>query len=184
MTMKAWSGKGVDWTKDTITAGVARAKELGVEYAVVASNTGRTARFLLDSGLKVVVVTHHAGFKGPGMQEMDPEERKFFLSKGWEVLTTTHLFANIERSITNKQGGWYPGGIVSNTLRMFGQGMKVCFEIATMAMDAGMVPHGKEILVLGGSGGGCDTATIMVPAHSNTFFDGKILEVICKPRVG
>jgi uncharacterized protein len=182
--MKLWSGKGLDWTKPTVEAGLERANELGIEYVVVASNTGRAARHLDGCGKKVVVVTHHAGFKGAGVQEMTAEEKKSLQAKGWEVLTTTHLFANIERSITNKQGGWYPGGIVSNTLRMFGQGTKVCFEIATMALDAGMIPAGKEILVLGGSGGGCDTAMIMVPAHSNVFFDGKAIEIICKPRIG
>ena len=182
--MKCWPGKGAEWTKDTAQAAVARAKELGIEHIVVATNTGRTARYFLDSGLHVVAVTHQTGHKGPGIQEMPVEERKFLQSKGVDVLTTTHLFANIERSITNKQGGWYPGGIVSNTLRMFGQGTKVCFEIATMALDAGLIPFGKEIVAVGGSGGGADTAIVMVPAHSNAFFEGKALEIICKPRVG
>jgi len=89
----------------------------------------------------------------------------------------------IERAITNKFGGLYPGGIVSNTLRMFGQGTKVCLEIAGMAIDAGMIPAGKEIIAVGGSGGGADTALVLIPAHSNAFFDTQILEVVCKPRV-
>lgn len=181
--MKYWPGKGLEFAQGTCEAAIARAKELGIEYVVVASNTGRTARYFLESGLKVIVVTHHTGFKGPGQQEMTKEERRFLEDKGFLVLTTTHLFANIERAITNKFGGLYPGGIVSNTLRMFGQGTKVCLEIAGMAIDAGMIPAGKEIIAVGGSGGGADTALVLIPAHSNAFFDTQILEVVCKPRV-
>jgi hypothetical protein len=92
------------------------------------------------------------------------------------------LFANIERAITSKFGGLYPGGIVSATLRCFGQGTKVCFEIIGMAVDAGMVPPGQEVVVIGGSGGGADTALVMKPEHAKSFFDTQVLEVICKPR--
>jgi len=181
--MAYWPGKGLEQTEGTCKAAIQRAKELGIEHVVVASNTGRTARHFLDSGLHVAVITHHTGFKAPGHQEMTKEERRFLEDKGFEVLTTTHLFANIERAITNKSGGLYPGGIVSATLRAFGQGTKVCFEIATTALDAGLIPHGKEIMVVAGSGGGADTALVMIPAHAKDFFDTQVLEVVCKPRV-
>lgn len=180
--MIAWPGKGVEYTKGTCDAAIARARELGIDHIVVASNTGRTARYFLDSGLSVTVITHHTGFRAPGEQEMACEERRFLEDKGMKVLTTTHLFANIERAVTNKFGGLYPGGLVSATLRMFGQGMKVCLEIATTALDAGMIPYGKEVVVVGGSGGGADTAVVMLPAHGKDFFDTQVLEVICKPR--
>ncbi len=180
--MIAWPQKGLECTKGTCEAAIARAKELGIKHVVLASNTGRTARHLLGSGLDVTVVTHHTGFRNPGEQEMAEEERRMLTEKGMKVLTTTHLFGNVERAVTNKFGGLYPGGIVSATLRMFGQGMKVCLEIGSMALDAGMVPYGEEIIVLGGSGKGADTAVVMKPAHAKDFFDTEVLEVICKPR--
>lgn len=177
-----WSTKGVECTEDTCKAAIERAKELGIRHVVVASNTGRTARHFLDSGLEVTVVTHHTGFRSPGEQEMSREERRFLEDKGMNVLTTTHLFGNIERAITSKFGGLYPGGIVSDTLRLFGQGTKVCLECTCMALDAGMVPHGQEILAVAGSGGGADTAMVLLPAHAKEFFDTQVLEYVCKPR--
>jgi len=181
--MPYWPGKGLEQTEGTCKTATQRAKELGIEYLVVASNTGRTARYFLDSGLHVVVITHHTGHKAPGVQEMTKEERRFLEDKGFDVLTTTHLFGNVERAITSKFGGLYPGGIISATLRTFGQGMKVCLEIGTTAVDGGLVPYGKEIVVVAGSGGGADTAVVMIPAHAKDFFDTQVLEVICKPRI-
>ncbi|MHB8917227.1 MAG: pyruvate kinase alpha/beta domain-containing protein, partial [Desulfocucumaceae bacterium] len=58
----------------------------------------------------------------------------------------------------------------------------VCVEISAMALDAGMIPHGKDIIAVGGSGMGVDTAAVILPAHSNNFFATKVREIICKPR--
>jgi hypothetical protein len=51
-----------------------------------------------------------------------------------------------------------------------------------MALDAGLIPHGEEIIAIGGSSKGADTAVVITPAHSNHFFDTKVKEIICKPR--
>lgn len=169
-------------TERTAAAAIERAGQLGIEYVVLASNTGYTANYFLGRVPKLIVVTHHTGFREPGQQELPEDVRQRLEASGAKVLTTTHLFANIERSITNKFGGLYPGGIVAATLRLFGQGVKVCLEIATMALDAGLVPHGREIVAVGGSGRGADTALVVIPAHSHAFFEGQVLELICKPR--
>ncbi|WP_417292116.1 triose-phosphate isomerase [Desulfovibrio porci] len=50
------------------------------------------------------------------------------------------------------------------------------------ALDAGLIPHGKEIIVVAGSGRGADTAVIMHPAHANNILETKINEILCKPR--
>ena len=188
--MANWEYAGKQNTDDTARSALARAEELGIAHFVVATNTGFTVDRLMEvkkevwpqGQLNVVAVTHHAGFRNPGEDEMPPEKRSELQNAGIRVLTTTHLFANIERSITSEWGGLYPGGIVSMTLRTYGQGTKVCFEIATMAKDAGMIPHDEEVMVLGGSGGGADTALIMKPAHAKNFFETEVLEVVCRPR--
>lgn len=97
-------------------------------------------------------------------------------------MTTTHLMAGIDRACRNKFGGIYPSEIAANTLRMLGQGLKVCVEIGCMALDGGMIPHGMDILSVGGTGQGLDTAVVLLPAHSQNFFDTKVKEIICKPR--
>jgi len=159
-----------------------RAQELGISTIVVASNSGFTARFLVDKVANLVVVTHHVGFRQPGESEISSEEREFLENHGVRLVTASHLFGAIDRAVTNKFGGLYPGGIVAQTLRTFGQGTKVCLEITAMAADAGAIPWGKEIIAIGGSGRGADTAVVLMPAHAKDFFETQVLELICKPR--
>lgn len=177
-----WKDKGPANTTATAEAAIKRAQELGISHIVVASSSGSTCEHFLDKGVEVVCVTHHMGFMSPGEDEMPPEVREKLSQKGVQILTTTHLLAGVDRALRNKFGGVYPAEIIAQSLRMFGQGVKVCVEIAGMALDAGLIPYGKEVIAVGGSGTGADTAIIITPAHSNNFFDTKIKEIICKPR--
>ncbi len=180
--MDYWSEKGSVNTEATVEAALKRAKELSVRQVVVASNSGATAKLFADQELEVICVTHHVGFSGPGLDEMDPQVRKGLAERGIKILTTTHLLAGVDRSLRNKFGGVYPAEIAASTLRLLGHGVKVCVEISVMALDAGLIAYGKEIIAIGGSGRGADAACVIVPAHSNYFFDTKIKEIICMPR--
>ena len=42
---------------------------------------------------------------------------------------------------------------------------------------------GADIISTGGSGSGADAALVLKPVHQNNFFDLRIREIICKPRV-
>jgi len=66
-------------------------------------------------------------------------------------------------------------------LRTFGQGTKVAVEIALMAADAGLIRVDEDIISIGGTMTGVDTALLLRPAHTQNFFDLKVREVICKP---
>lgn len=174
--------KGKQHTEATVRAAVERARELGIKKIVVASCTGRTAAMLLDSGLDIVCVTHQVGFAKPGEDEMPAEMRRKLQDSGVAVLTTTHLMAGLDRALRFQFGGVYPSEIVATTLRMFGQGVKVCAEICGMAADAGLVTPGEDVIAIAGSATGADTAVVISPAHSQHFFQTKIREIICKPR--
>lgn len=177
-----WELQGKNNTAGTIDLALRRAKELNINHVVVASCSGETAQLCVDRGFNIVCVTHHVGYAGPGVDEMPAEMRAKLYEAGVKILTTTHLMAGLDRAVRNKFGGVYPAEIMAQTLRMFGQGVKVCIEIAGMALDAGLIPHGQEIVSIGGTGEGADSALVVVPAHSNQFFDTKIKEIICKPR--
>ena len=82
----------------------------------------------------------------------------------------------------NQFGGLYPAEIIAQALRILGQGLKVCVEISTMSLDAGLIPYGEEVVAVAGTGSGADTAVVIATAHSNRFFDTKVKEIICKPR--
>lgn len=177
-----WDKKGKECTEDTIQAAIQAAKENGIKYIVVASNTGATAELFADKDLEIICVTHVNGFVNPGENEMTMENRQKLEGLNIKVLTTTHVLSGAERAFSTKFGGIYPVEIVANTLRMFGQGVKVGVEIATMALDSGLIPFGESIIAVGGTGRGADSAIIMKPAHAKDILNTKIEEIICKPR--
>jgi len=60
--------------------------------------------------------------------------------------------------------------------------MKVCVEVSLMAAEAGYISPAEDVVVLGGSGEGADTAVLIKPAYAATLFDMKIREILCMPR--
>lgn len=179
-----WEEAGSENTDRTLRQALKRGQELGINTYLIASASGDTVkRFLaLDKQSKVVCVTHQVGFKDPGKDEMDAETRTYFHELGVQVLTTTHLFAGLDRALRFKFNGVYPAEIMAQTLRIFGQGIKVAIEISCMALDAGLIPYGQDIIAIGGSAKGADAAIIIRPAHSARFFDTQVREIICMPR--
>ena len=183
VSTKYFGKPGPGNTEEAVRIALARARELKISHLVVASNTGSTVESCLGQGLNLVWVTHHVGYAGPGVDEADQEKRVFLQAQGVKILTTTHLMAGIDRALRVKAGGLYPGEIVAHTLRMFGQGVKVGIECSVMALDAGFIPYGVPVVALGGTGRGADSVLVLKPAHSNQFFDTKINEICCKPRL-
>jgi hypothetical protein len=177
-----WDKKGKECTEDTVSLAIQAAKEKGINYIVVASNTGATAELFANKDLEVVCVTHVNGFVNPGENEMTMDNRRKLEELGIKVLTTSHVLSGAERAFSSKFGGVYPVEIIANTLRMFGQGVKVGVEIATMALDSGLIPFGVSIIAVGGSGRGADSAIIMRPAHAKDILNTRIEEIICKPK--
>ena len=118
-----------------------RAEELGVRTILVASTRGATGVKVAESfkGYNVVVVTHSTGFMGPDVQELTSENRERILKAGGKIVTTTHAFGGLGRAIRRKFGTYQSDEIVANTLRVFGQGVKVAVEIALMAADSGLI---------------------------------------------
>ena len=180
---------GEENTNATLSLARNRADELGIKTVVVASTVGGTAVKAVDvfQGLKVIIVTHVAGFREPNTQEFTEENHKIVASKGATILTTAHAFGGVHRSLTT--GGGHPapsnniGDIIAMTLRTFGQGTKVALEVAAMAADAGLVSTDEEIVSIGGTGRGADTALVLQPANVHHFFQLKVKELICKPRL-
>ena len=132
--------------------------------------------------MKVVVVTHSAGYKGPNTQELTEANRQKITANGGIILTTTHLFRGVSGAMLKQFNSQEIGVIIANTLRMLGQGMKVVIEISVMAADAGLVRVDEEIIAIAGSGRGADYAVVLTPVNSNDFFDLKVKEILCKPR--
>jgi hypothetical protein len=179
-----WVRSGPDCTAATVALAVRRAGERGIDRIVVASNTGATAeavRRAAPPSVRVVCVSHQVGFRAPGEDEMPAEARRALAEAGVPVLTTTHFLAGVDRALRMMQGGHHPADVVAMTLRMLGQGLKVAVEIAVMAADAGLVPPGLDLVSVGGTGRGADTAAVIRPAHGQSFFDTRVVEILCRP---
>jgi hypothetical protein len=156
----------------------------GIRDIVVASTTGETGvkASKVFKGFNVVVVSHHVGFLEPGVWEMKEENRRKILENGAKILTATHALSGVERAIRKGFGTIMPLEIMANTLRLFGEGTKVCVEITIMAADAGLIPVDRDIIAIGGTSIGADTALVIKPATASRFFDLEIREIIAKPR--
>jgi hypothetical protein len=165
-------------------AALERAKELGVRDIVVASTRGATALKTLEifKGYNVVVVPHVWGSSETGFQELPEETAEKIRSMGGRIVYAAHAFSGVNRAIQAKFDTMYPAGVIAQTLRLFGQGMKVVVEISAMAADAGAVPVDRDVIAIAGSGKGADTAVVIKPAYSHSIFEAVVREIIAKPR--
>lgn len=175
---------GADNTQRTLLLALERAEALGIEDIVVATTSGNTglAAARLFAGRNLVIVSHSTGFGTPNEQELEPALRDQIETLGARVLTCQHAFGGVGRAIRRKFGSYQIDEIIAFTLRSLGQGTKVACEITLMAVDAGLVPAEKEVIAIGGTGRGADTAAVIYSANSQDLFDLRILEILCKPR--
>ena len=175
-------------TDAILTAAIARAKALGVEHLVVASTEGptgvRAAELVQSLGYegKLVVVTHQCGSRDAGVRRMPLEVQRALEARGAVVVMATHALSSAERAFRAKYGGIEMLEIVADTLRLLSAGVKVGVECVLMAADAGAIPVDRDVVAVGGTSRGADTAIVIKPAHSRLLLDVKIRELIGMPR--
>ena len=177
---------GVRNTDEVLRIAKEWADEHGIKTVVVASGRGYTAEkaMAVFEGMEVVVVTAHTGwYHQPNAQTFTEESRKLVESKGGKVLTAPHVFGGISYAMNDSFGTAMLGVDMGNTLRILGQGMKVVCEIAMAAADAGLLRTDKEVISIGGTDRGADTAVVLRPVNVHDFFNLRIKEILCKPRL-
>jgi hypothetical protein len=174
---------GEDNTDVTLQLAKQRAEKLGITTIVVASTRGVTGvkAAKIFKGYNVIVVPHHTGYKGADIQELTPENREKILQNGGKVLIASHTFGGVGRAVRRKFNTYQVEEIIAATLKIFGQGTKVCAEIVLAASDAGLISTQTDVIAISGTGRGADTALVMRPANAFDFFNLKVQEVICKP---
>ena len=80
-----------------------------------------------------------------------------------------------------------PEQLVKETLYSFGQGMKVAVDVALTAVSCGYVAPYQDVIGVGGSGKGADTAIILRATYPASLFDKdpakrlEIKEIIAMP---
>ncbi len=172
-------------TDETLQIAFQFSESHGKPVVVVASTFGNTglkaAQIGLEKQIPVIVVTHNAGFSISGTTELTIENRSQIEHLNAKILTGTMVLRGLGSAFKRKFG-ISDEDIVASVLRMFGQGMKVCVEMAAMVSDAGLIQTDKDIICVAGTGRGADTAVLINPASSNNFFDMAIKHIITKPN--
>ena len=194
--IKYFENSGPQNTEETIMAVSKRVDELNIKHIVVATRLGETAlrvgEFFKDSGLNIVAISHQYGYLKPGKWLIDNgiykklRELRVKLCTGTMPLTTPGRLYRPDWKGGSKYSIYnttFPFDIIADTLRMFSQGMKVCVEIVVMAADMGLIPVEEEVISIGGTRTGADTAVVIQPAHIHEIYDLRILEIIAKPRL-
>ncbi|ACL16471.1 pyruvate kinase alpha/beta domain-containing protein [Methanosphaerula palustris] len=164
-----------------------RLKEGDIKNVVVASTSGATGvTFAQALGKKtnLVIISTKPGSKTPGVWEFDPANEKKIKRLGGRVIRHTHALSGLEKSFTERFSGISHSEILAESLKtLFSPGTKVGVEIGIMALDSGAITLEKTIVVggTGATGRGADTALVVLPAHTNNFFDFHVLEILAKP---
>jgi uncharacterized protein len=157
----------------------------GFSHLVVATTGGETgllfARKFHGKGVNVVAVTHNVGYAGPNRDECSAEARQELDRLGVKVFTGTILSRGIEASFMKKHQGVYLGYVVAQSLRLLGQGIKVCVEIVVEACDAGLIPESEDVIAVAGTGRGADTVAIVQAHPSDRFLDVRVCQILAKP---
>ena len=176
-------------TGDAAKMAVARAKEFGCRKLVVASTSGSTAlRFLEEvqgTGITLVVVTHVVGFVKPGVWEFSADAAARLRSAGAVVVTGTHALSGLERALSRSQkvgGGSRTEAIAEALRKVVAVGLKVAVECVLIAADQGILAPDEEVVAVGGTASGADTVCVIRPAHTSSFFDLQVREIVAMPR--
>jgi len=180
---------GPENTADTARFAVERAKENGIRTILVASTQGKTAEVFCQaikgSGIRLIVVSHVVGFAKPGEWEFDKEIAARLRAEGVTIVTGTHTLSGLERAISRsaKLGGSSRTEVVAETLRRtVAIGLKVAVECVLIAADQGVIGVSDEVIAVGGTMSGADTACVIRPAHTANFFDLQVREIVAMPR--
>ena len=185
--MVVFDKPGKENAEAVLRLAVEKAKETGAPAVVLPSGTGETGDLALKTaeelgyGGRIVVVRTVSKAALNGGNKMAPEKKQELEKKGAVVVSCAHALSAGERGISAKYHGVYPLELMAQTLRVFGQGMKVAFECAVMALDTDAIPYGVPVVSMGGSSYGVDTAVVITPAYSADILDTRIHEVLCKP---
>jgi len=169
---------GIANTEQTLRLSYERALKRNIKHIVLASTRGYTAQKALEiiknNDIHLVAIPHQYGSTEGDL--FDPKTKKAFKEAGHDVFISTHLFST--------QRFWgiprAPGTFI-NALYRFCQGMKVCVEITLMAANGGKIPVDQDVIAIGGTDIGADTAIIISSSTSSNFENLRIKEIICKP---
>jgi len=143
-----------------------RAKELGIQHILIPSVRGASAEKALDFFATDNLTLF---FVGTDPSRFSPEAKNRIEAAGFKLV----FYKEVDYQYADE---------VKNAFRRFGQGTKVAVELTLIAAQVELVEPGTEVVALGGSAKGLDTALVTKAATSDEFYELEIREILCKPR--
>jgi len=164
------------------------AEQHDLKNIIIASTTGGNAEKALEvfdvETYNVIIITHSYYFTGSGKRQEFPEDKLEELKEsGLKVFAGTHSMSGIERNVRKSFNQWCFVDLYAKYLReQFSQGTKVCMEIASMAVDAGLIDSlDEDVIAVGGTGRGADTVCLIKPAPTSEFNKLRMKAILAKP---
>ena len=171
---------------DLVVEAVARRVEVGdVSIVLVASNSGRTAvEFgrVLKGKAKVFCVTEAPSRRewGHPWPTLEDGYRRELEELGVEIVEEAPFVFHNAVLDESKWDVLPPEELVRETLYAFGQGLKVAVEVVLMAVASGRIEPYQDVIGVGGTSKGADTAIVVRATYPTTMFakdSAKRLEV-------
>jgi hypothetical protein len=179
-------------TKWVIEAVSRRLEAGGVEKVIIASTSGKTAVEFARSlkGKAALVCVSEApyrrewGEQWPCLKQMF---RRDLEKLGVAIVDRVPYVLHGSVLEAARWPGSSPERLVKEILYSFGQGMKVAVEVALTAVSCGYVTPYEDVIGVGGSSKGADTAIILRATYPASLFDKdpakrlEIREIIAMP---
>jgi hypothetical protein len=187
---------GAENTGEVIEAVAERLREGDIKSVVVASSTGGTAVKVAQgiNGLAEVICVSDPPWavgrfsEAPGISA---ENKARLESFGVEIIDYMP-YASVAYSwqaSENVYGALDLLVLVFDAFRMVGgNGLKVAIEVGLMATNAGKVKAGEDVIAVGGTESGADTAIVLKAAFSSNIFSKdpserpEVREILAMPR--
>ncbi|MEM2906097.1 MAG: pyruvate kinase alpha/beta domain-containing protein [Candidatus Bathyarchaeia archaeon] len=180
-------------TDDVVEAVEKRLSATGIKYVVVASTRGKTAvKFAEALGKRahIISVSEPQYIKEWGVQWpiMDPAYRKRLEELGVTVLDNAPYVFHSSVFEASRWPQVTPEILLRETFYTLGQGFKVAVEVVLTAVACGALEPYQDVIGVGGTSRGADTALVLRATYPATVFSKdpakklEIREIIAMPR--
>jgi len=164
----------------------------GISQVIIASTSGETAVAFARSlkGKAGLICVSEAPYRREWGEEWPCLKREFRQELENLEVTIMEKVPYVFHSSVVEAARWpniSPEQLVKETLYSFGQGMKVAVDVALTAVSCGYVAPYQDVIGVGGSGKGADTAIILRATYPASLFDKdpakrlEIKEIIAMP---
>jgi hypothetical protein len=178
---------------DLVVKAVSRRLEAGgVSEVIVASTSGETAaKFAraLKGKARLLCVSEAPyrrewGEKWPCLKARFKKELR---ELGVDIIDEVPYVFHDSVLESARWSSIFPERLVKETLYCFGQGLKVAVEVALLAVSCGKVAPFRDVIAVGGSSKGADTAIVLRATYPACLFDKdparrlEIREIVAMP---